>query len=180
MKHLITIEHIKSFRPISKELSNERMLPYIEEAQLNDLRPLLGDTLFWDFLNKFDNTVDALYADYQKLLNGDSYTPSGSPASVTFLGVIPCLSYYALARYFENNSIHAVRYGIVQKVNDNLSEQVSPQVLAAAIESIRAVAFGYQSQVINYLKNKTSIFTLYKYVNQSDNINDSGVKFFDV
>ena len=82
MPNIITIQDIKEVRPLA-QLDPQRVDPYINEAQENDLRPILGDALFYDFITNIDTTK------YRELLNGKTYTKNNY--SIFFPGVKPML-----------------------------------------------------------------------------------------
>jgi hypothetical protein len=179
MKALITVDTIKQYRPLSKEISIDRIAPYILEAQLNDIQPMLGDTLFTDLVKKFATTGDPMYASYQELLFGKEYTPTGSAGPILFDGIAPAIAYFALARFFEGNPVNVTRFGVVQKLNENFSEPVSPQVLASAISSVRANGTMYLNKAVDFLNSNTDTYTYWKY-SQQESLNRTGIKFFDV
>lgn len=179
MKLIVTIDDLKKYRPLANEIPVARITPYIIEAQLNDLKPVLGDVLFWDFINKFDIPLDLSYTKYQELLNGKLYTPAGYSGNIQYLGLIPVVSNYALARFYENNQINATRYGLVQKVEGENSQALDFRAVSAAIDSLRSIAFGYENDVKLFLQSNKAVYSSYS-DNQTNEINGTGVKFFDL
>lgn len=156
-KYLITKEDIKVYRPTA-ELDDARIKPFIKEAQTLDLKPVLNDALFYDFVLNFDDTLGASYAKYQELLNGKLYTYNGNP--IYFDGVKPMLSYMALARFVIDNPINITRMGIVVKTV-NQSTPVDPQQIKMLVNELRSTAISYQNQVIQFLENNASTYPLY-------------------
>ncbi len=153
----ITLQDIKNIRPTA-ELDGVRWESFALEAQDQDLRPILGDGLYYDFMTKFYSTADAMYASYQSLLNGVAYTLDGQ--TVYFDGIKPMLVYFTLARFVQNNPVNIVRYGIVQKINQQ-SAPVDPQVLRQVVNELRSNAVTYKNQVDTYLLNNQSTYLLY-------------------
>jgi hypothetical protein len=173
-KLLINITDILNVRPASKEIDQSRIEPYIQEAQRHDLRNILGEALYFDFISKFDVTGDPMYANYQTLLNGGTWSYGGQ--SRQYFGLRDMLSYFALARFVKNNQMNVTRFGVVQKTNQN-SEPISQASLNDLITELKSVAISYQSQVIEFLTNNTSTYTLYGF---SKPVQTTGFRVFDL
>lgn len=171
---VITVNDIRALRPVAKELDQERVEPFIREAQMHDLRPILGDALYYDFVNKFQSTGDPMYANYQNLLNGSVWTVNGKTKQ--HYGLKPIVVYYALARFVANNQINITRFGVTSKVNPQ-SEPVTDLALRNMITELKSVAVSYQSQTIDFLRDNASIYTLFS---QDILVNNMGLKFFDI
>lgn len=177
-KILISIEDICRYRPTSKVIPVDRIQPFIRESQMQDLMPVLGDVLYYDFLNKFDVTTDPKYTEYQELLYGKTYTPSGYPSTITFEGVVPIVAYFALARYYENSQLNATAYGLVQK-NSEYATATPSQAVQAHAEYLRSLGVSFQDGLKVFLNNNLTTYPLYQYGDKG-NIQDMGVKFFSV
>jgi hypothetical protein len=167
MPNLITIEDIKEIRPMA-QLDVKRVDPYITEAQENDLRPILGDALFYDFVTNY--TV----AKYRELLNGKTYTQNGY--SIFFPGLKPMLCYFALARITQNNAINLTSYGIVQK-EMNGSQPVDQRLIGALVTELRDVANSYQTRLIDFLNENASTYPLFNVSSNKDR-QEFGLNFF--
>lgn len=176
-KLLITTDHMKEYRPLAAEIPQIRIQPYIYEAQLHDLRPVLGDNLYFDFMSKYDVSADPMYTAYQELLNGKSYTYNG--VYYEYPGMMGMLSYFALARFFNGNDINATKYGLVTKVDkDGLSEAVDQARINAAVSDLRSNAVSFQSMVKLFLSHHIATYT--KYSSSEDNgKNTMGLQLFD-
>lgn len=174
-KLLISIANISEFRPLSKNIPSDRITPYIQEAQQFDLKRLLGDALYLDFLTKFDQSGDPKYTSYQNLLNGVMYTYSQQ--TLEHPGLIGYLSYSTLVRFFNNNHINATKYGLVQKDNDQ-STPLDFRAVAAAVAELRSNALAFQVDIIKYLTTNGTLYPLYAYQDGSA-LGMTGVKFFD-
>lgn len=175
LKQLITIDNIMEFRPIAEAIPQGRILPYIAEAQLHDLRPLLGDALYLDFMNRYDNNADSKYTVYQELLNGKDYSYGGQ--TLNYPGLIPFLVYFTLARFYVNNPINVTRFGITQK-KDQDSDPVDPRVLTNAVAELRSIGLAYQADIVKFLTTNGTSYPLYNYQDGSA-LGQTGVKFFD-
>jgi hypothetical protein len=164
---LITLADIKQIRPTA-ELDGARWEPFALEAQDQDLRPILGDGLYYDFMREVFDSGDDMYADYQSLLNGVAYTYNGQ--TIYFDGVKPMLVYFTLARFVQNNPVHITRFGVVSKVVPQ-SQNVDGQVLRQVVNELRSCAMTYKNQVDTYLLENQETFDLY--IGSSSAINTS-------
>ncbi len=153
----ITLNDIKMLRPTA-ELDGVRWEPYCVEAQDQDLRPILGDGLFYDFMTKFYSTGDPMYASYQELLNGKVYTYNSQ--SIYFDGIKPMLCYFTLARLVQNNPVNITRFGVVTKVVSQ-SQNVDAQTLRQVVNELRSNAVSYKNQVDTFLLNNQTTYPLY-------------------
>lgn len=176
MKLLINLANIREWRPIATQIPADRINPYIQEAQQFDLKQLLGDALYVDFLAKYDVTGDPQYANYQALLKGGTYTYGG--VTLENPGLIPFLVYMTLARFFNNNQVNATRYGLVNKLVDE-SEVVDWRGIAAAVAELRANGRAFADDLTKYLDNNPTLFPLYNRRTDGGPMEGGGVKFFD-
>lgn len=161
-KLLISVSDIKRYRAIA-DLHPDRIDTYIRESQIIYLKPLLNEALYYDFITKYDNSGDAMYANYQKLLNGDTYTYNGQ--TVEYLGLKPMLVYYTLARFVVNNQVNFTGYGVVYKRSDE-SDRLDADSLRIQERLFKETAITYQEGVEQYLLQKTDVFTLYDTLEQ--------------
>lgn len=177
LKLLISTDNMKEFRPLAADIPASRILPYIQEAQQFDLKRLLGDPFYLDFLLRFDNSADGKYADYQLLLLGTSYTYNGQ--TYEHPGLLGYLSYMTLARFFRNNSINATKYGLVQKRVEQ-SEPIDWRALEGAVQELRANAINLQVDILQYLRaHQADKFPLFAMADPSVQ-DDTSVKFIDL
>jgi hypothetical protein len=175
MKLIISIDNIREFRPIAKDIPEDRILPYIREAQQYELKQLLGDALYYDFLLRFDNQADGKYNDYQALLNGKSY-PWGVQ-TIEHPGLIPYMSYHTLSKFYTGNPLNVTKYGIVTKIADQ-SEAIDARVLAAEVAALKSNALADQADIIKYLTNNGTLYPLYVFQDGSA-LGQNSVGFFD-
>jgi hypothetical protein len=167
MPNLITIEDIKEIRPMA-QLDVKRVDPYITETQENDLRPIMGDAFFYDFITNYTD------AKYRELLNGKTYTKNGY--SIFFPGLKPMLCYFALARITQNNAINLTSYGIVQKDMSG-SQPVDQRIIGALVTELRDVANSYQSRLIDFLNYNQTTYPLFN-VSSGKDEQEFGLNFF--
>lgn len=93
----------------------EKINPHILSAQHTDVAPLLGERLY--------NDIVKTPANYDDLLNGGYYTYQGIDYYNSGLKYV--ISLFAHARFTYLGSATYTPFGIVQKINQNASEEVS-------------------------------------------------------
>lgn len=154
---IITLQDIQKLRPTA-ELDGNRWETFAIEAQDQDLRPILGDGLYYDFMTKWYNTGDGMYTAYQELLNGKAYTYNGQ--SIYFDGLKPMVGYYTLARLIQNNQVNISRYSVVTKTTQQ-SQPTDAQVLRRVVNEMKSNATTYKNQVDKFLLQNITTYPLY-------------------
>lgn len=172
-KQLISITDLKVYRPIG-DLTEDRALPYIVEAQQIDLRSILGDSLYVDFMTRVDVTADSKYAVYQELLKGKNYTYSGTVYEHP--GLIGYLAYMSLAKIYAGNSINVTKYGVTQKKQED-SEPVSREIILQEVNALRSMGMAMQAQIILFLQRNPVAYPLFNSA-EAGSLNPS-FSFFD-
>lgn len=173
-KLLIQVSDIAEYRPISKEISTDRISPFIREAQENDLRDLFGELLYQDFMAKVDSTLDPMYDEYQKLYRGDTYVYQGN--QYIYDGIVPMLCYLSLARYAPNATSNFTRFGMTKKSGGEAGETMTVQEIDNIATELRAIGQSYGRKVKDYLERRSAFFP--KYGGTNPNHSNSGIKFF--
>ncbi len=156
--YLITQADIVLHHPMSTGIVQARFDPYILKAQELDLKPVLNDALYYDFLTKFSNTGDPMYALYHTLLNGGAFALNG--VTINYPGIKPMLCAFVMARFLPANQNNVTRYGVTQKTTPQ-SEPVSASSITYLVNNLRAEAMAYQNQVEQYLLQKQTDYPLY-------------------
>ena len=105
MQRLISKSDIIEYRSISKSVTENLINNFIDEAQLLDLKPLIGESLFQEIILNVAN--------YQDLLNETTYNYNGN--ETTSCGLKRVLIFYAYARYVMNGSVVDTPFGMVEK-----------------------------------------------------------------
>jgi len=173
-KYLISLDDLVKFYPMS-DIPQSRLDPYIIKAQELDLKPILNDVLYYDFISKFDDTGDAMYSEYQDLLNGTTYTYSGQ--TIEYPGLKPMLCSFVMARFLPMQQTNINRYSITVKTNQ-VSEPVQASQLTYMANNMRADALAYQLQVEQYLQQNPSTYPLYQVAPQNVQ-GRTGVRFMN-
>lgn len=179
-KLLITKEDVGKFRPIAEGMDDMRIEPFITESQQTDLKPVLNDALHYDFLSKFDQVNDAMYAKYQKLLNGGTYTMRN--ATISYEGIKPMLVYFVLAKFIMANPINITRFGLRIDLGDTSrgGGSLDSRIIDREVNSLKSTAASYQGEVIKFLRNNTKDYPLYAFDRSNQTVNRTGFNFFKV
>jgi len=122
----------------------------IEEAELLDIKPKLGDELFLRLLT---------HVEYSVLLNGGHYKDQcGKPR--VFAGLKRALAYYVWARCVKTGTSHLTRFGFVEK-RDDYSAMTEYKQRQVAYNDAFATADGYIKECLAYIQAKPEIFADY-------------------
>lgn len=150
---LITRQIIQQYRQISKSADNDLINQSINDAELLDLKPLLGELLYIDLVAKI---AEQRYID---LLIGRTYAFAGQ--SYTFEGLNPVLANFAYARYVIFSSYVDTPFGLVSKVSQD-SLPVSDANKRAMSKSAEQTAYSYFAGVRDFLNRHPNIYPLWR------------------
>ena len=164
---IITVEDIKKYRPIAKNIGAEEVNVYIREAERLDVLPVIGAKLYKELssLGPVTNSKgeiildDAgqeissgiegeLPADLHKFLNGGEYQNAAGEL-VRFEGVRAALCYLAYARFVRNHSINVTAFGVVQKVGD-YSSPIDQELIISASRDAKKIGDEYLSRSMKF------------------------------
>lgn len=148
---LITSAKIKQYRPTA-ELPEDRIGPFILEAQQLDVKPMVNELLYYDLCKNFQTSLN------QKLLDGGEYIYQDNTYYFEGLGAV--IAYYTLARFIRANPLHIVSYGIVTK-NSAQSTPATPEMINAEVNALKSAAIGYSYEVKRYLDRHPDDYPLY-------------------
>ena len=147
---LISLTDIQQHRAISQSVELSNINQFIEDAQVGDLRPLLGEKMYFDLLND--------QSKYTELLDETNYNHDG----VTYRspGIKKVLSYYAYARYIMHGSATDTPFGFVEKGYQE-ERQVDRSGRREMYKATQQLAAQYWSQVEIYLGRNLSKYPLW-------------------
>ncbi len=155
--YTITQADIAKYHPIAS-IPQTRIDPYILKAQELDLKPILNDSLYYDFILKFKSTGDPMYTAYQNLLNGVSYSFSGQ--TIQYPGIIPMMCAFTMARFLQVNQVNVTSYGVTTKLNQQ-SEPTTLNQITYLVNNLRGEAVAYQNQLEQFLRQNQTTYPLY-------------------
>ncbi|WP_207426000.1 hypothetical protein [Pedobacter sp. SYSU D00535] len=123
---------------------------HIEHAQQFDLKPLLGDVLYYDLLK---NSTEEKYV---TLLDGQEYEVNGVP--VLFKGLKPAIVHFATARVLPNISSQITPSGMFQKRNE-FSDPVDFRDISRQVKYFESLAHGYWAEARAFLDQNSDTYT---------------------
>lgn len=140
MQPLITRTDIARYKQVAKTPHDDKLNEQILDAQLLDVQPLIGESLF--------NKIVAAPADYEELMEGGVYEHDG--ISYTNYGLKMVLAYFAYARYIMFSSAMDTPFSVVEKLGDN-SRLVAASDKKTIYNLNREAAVQVWGNVRNYL-----------------------------
>ena len=149
MRHLSEPRDVDKYaRPC--DMDDEIIARAIEEAELLDIKPKLGDELFMRLLT---------HVQFAVLINGGEYTDECRNRR-HFVGLRRALAYYVWARLVKTSVNHLTRFGFVQK-RDEYSQATEYRERQTAYNDAFAIADGYMKECLAYIQAKPEIFADY-------------------
>lgn len=157
MKHLLTINELRTLgRPIGK-VAEDKLIAFISEAEQLHIKPILGDELFLDLLEEAEKDDDEQKDTVkQTLLNGGTYIINEGTEKEkirSFMGLKVALSYFVYAQNLMVGDIESTRFGSVIKEND-FSSRVSSKERSSAYNNTMEVANAYLKECLDYCRAK--------------------------
>lgn len=153
---LIAFGSFEKFKVISSNINVHRELtPYILEAQIVDLRKLLGQEFYYDLIKNKNQEQ------YIKLIYGTEYTLEGSVNPLLFYGIEAYLCYKTYARYVTGSNIKSTPSGMVKKVDPN-SEPASKTELQLLSDQANSMAIVYEEDILRYLGHHKTSYPLWQ------------------
>lgn len=150
MIQLITISDIQALKPISSNVDTTKKLnTFILEAQQFDLKELMGNAFYLDFINDFSSSPSLPV--YSSLWNGSEFT-CGSK-TYRHEGLKSVLIYLSYARYVLNSNTDATATGTVHK-KEEYSEHVSDKTVQRLYDQAYSGALVYWEDVKRYLDSQ--------------------------
>lgn len=156
---LLQVQDIKTDgRPISEYIDPSRVEIYIQESELLDLKPQIGDALYLNILQWIEKKDTE--RDYETLLGGGTYT-NACGETRQFVGLKKALNYYVQARIVKNNNYNQTRFGLTRK-KDAHSEAIALNEVLALEKDMRNVADRYMQDCLIYLRENKANYPLFK------------------
>lgn len=166
--NLITKEELRAFWPISKNINEDRIDPYILRAQQRELKPFLGSPLYYDLCTDPTSTTNT------ELLNGGEYELDTYP--VFFNGLKPLIAAFAYAQFLVENPISVNRSGNKNKTDDS-STEIDATTTELHANAAKSEAIRLQAEAAQYLNEKQSDFPLWRKGSDTNSPTESSVRF---
>ena len=151
MLPLITATDIRTVRDLSNQIKDSKINPLISDAEISDLRPLLGDAFFYD--------IKKTPANYTDLLNGSEYVIDG----VTYFqyGIKRLLCELAHVRYMFDSGDVSTPFGVINKDFEN-GIKISREREKELSNIRKKTAHDFWLGIERYLQNNLTLYPLYK------------------
>jgi len=146
---LITLATIRNFRKVATNFDTDRLAGFIFDAQISNLRPLVGAALYADIIanyTPFDGTGTKDI--WQKLVEGDAQ----------FYGVQPYLAYFILAAMAREANTQITEKGFQMFSNAESSDSKDRREMESDYKN---KANTFANEIINYLETNKAIYTSY-------------------
>lgn len=155
MANLIELSDIQEFRSVSSNLDVTRIDPLIMEAQLLDIKDVLGPALYLDMVKKLpDGDI------YDDLFNGKEYIDTDIGELVSFEGVRASLAYYSYARLLLNQDMHVTASGIVEK-DEQWSKSSDEKRIQRQVSAARLAASAHEKEYLKFLRKNSTDYPIY-------------------
>lgn len=107
MNNILTATEIKNYKDIGNKIDENKINSIIEQAQLIDIKALLGDRFYFDLINNLSNPI------YQPLLDGSSFTYFD--INYTHDGIKALLADYFMSKYVLSINTNFTPFGATVK-----------------------------------------------------------------
>ena len=144
---IITVDDIRKYRQVARNIDDGRVEIYIREAQSLDILPAFGAEEY-DRLTA-EEPDPALTEAEQLLLSGGTYEKDGIKRR--FEGLKAALAYLAYARFVRNHQLNVTPFGVVFKDGDE-SSQTDLRAVAAASKDAERIGQEYLGGCVDYWK----------------------------
>lgn len=159
---IITTDNIREFRPIAQNIDDvARIEPYIREAELLNVLPVIGSAVYrffdetdftdgdsWIFATTDGKNIEVTREMYEAVINGGYY--SGGCNSGHSMGLAAAISYYAYSRAIMNNQVNVTSFGVVRKRGE-YSEPVDSAVLVQVSREAKKMGDEILREVVEQL-----------------------------
>jgi len=125
------------------------------EVQRKNLRGLLGDALYYAFMD--DTRVSGIY---KELLDGKSYTYDGE--TIQYYGLRPVLCYWWLAIAARESDLFQSSWGAIQLTNNPQQNFEASREKERIATTYMETAQGYANDVIKYLSENSASYPLWE------------------
>ena len=151
---LITITDVRVYRQADSKFDTTRFNAFLTDVQRKNLRQLLGDTLYYDFM--LDDRASGKYAD---LLNGKVYAVNGN--NITYYGIKPVLVYWWLAMAVREGDLFHSQVGAIQLTNNTQQNYETAKEKEKIALGYMETAQEYANDAIQFLNANSTTYPLW-------------------
>lgn len=150
---IIAKTDINGFFPIGKNLNDERVDPHILRAQQAELKPFLGDEMYYDFIENIGTPEN------QRLFDGGEYVEQGG--TIYFSGVKALLSAWSYSRIIKNNQVFVTRGGVTSKDTEQSEQHLNSMVQQRSRDAASA-AIRIQHEIALFIDKNRDDYPLWQ------------------
>lgn len=167
---IIDVEYIRKYRPIARNIADDRVEIYINEAERLDILPAIGAELYQRYTQLGIITVDRtgtrledeagtgitsleegdLPTEEFKFLNGGYYTDENG-CKQHFEGLKTAIAYLAYGRFVRNHSTNVTPYGVVTKIGEDSTPADARSIASVSADATR-IGQEYLADALRYWK----------------------------
>ena len=153
---LITIDDIKAVTSISDTIDVAMLEPFLFNAQVIYILPLIGQALYDAIITEIEGTTGSTYT---TLINNF---------------VLYALSYATFHSFLPFNHVKVQKKGVLLQTSDN-STSASPEEFALLAGRVEGMMTYYLRRLKEYLDDNKDTYTLYATSDQQNPQNSSGI-----
>ena len=158
---LITVADVQTVRKISSSFDSGRFANFVNEAQRKNLRGLLGNALYYAFMN--DARTSGIYKD---LLDGKVYTYENQ--TIQYYGIKPYLSYIWLSIACREGDLFLANVGAIEFVNNSQQSFENSKSKDRIAAEYLQTAQGYGNDIIQFLNENASSYPLWENIEENN------------
>ena len=161
---LIQKSDFTDYRDISANVGDERIVPFVLEAQTIELQNFLGPELYLELITDWD--------DINKVFQTQKFIDLWEGVDVTgkyrFYGLKPALIYFCYARFLKNQNVVVTRYGVRNLVRDE-SEINSDESTRTKQGAAEQMAIQFQDRAAVYIEDNIDDFKSWPRYGKNEN-----------
>lgn len=163
---LITVSDVNGFRKIDSKWSSQqtRFDSYVNDIQRKNLKLLLGDALYYAFMES-----DRASGIYYDLLNGKTYTYNNQ--TIKYYGIKPALCYWWLAIACREGDLFLSRQGAIQFVNNPQHNFETAKEKERIATGYTETAEAYANDIKKFLNENSELYPLWDSVGEENTSN---------
>lgn len=154
----------EDYRDISANIGDERLTPWILEAQGIEMQNFLGPELYLEMVSDWDDVNKVFTTQKFK----DLWEGVDVAGKYRFYGLKPSIIYFAYARFLKNQDVVVTRYGVKNLVREE-SEKNPDTSTSIKYKAAEQMAIQFQDRAAVYLQDNETDFASWPYYTTNEN-----------
>lgn len=142
---ITTPQDVQKVRAVAINVADEAIEPYIEDAEKQDIIPVIGADLYFEIEANRDDPK------YKELLEGGTYTDCDCAGTQYSRGLIVAVAYLAYSRMLIFGDIQYTAFGAVLK-NSQYSQKPGETDKIRAADAAKKMGFAVLQNVAGYIR----------------------------